>query len=860
MSTQRTSIRNTNKAERLDDLIKRQESLLDELKSEISEIDSEQIALENETLKQKIVLAQGENQALIADNAKLNKSLEATKTALFTKMTNEKLSSFVNIQAQIDKYYYKENNGIDSRLDDYKRRCISNINLMRDKINALADSEYDEINQRLTALEHEFNNKQAEIARLHSEEKERLDTANGAWRKKVENEPLTETEKRAAVKQKNLETFIGLNVLSKAGIVLFLIGIIALGRFAYTKLPDVFKALMIYILGGGLICVGELFHKKEKSIFSTALISGGAAVLYAGVATSYFALDLFSVEVAFVLTIVVTAITIVLSLQVKSQVVCALGAVGGYLPLVATYMIGFGSAAADRTFLPVSSVYFCLLAAFIFLMTHNKKWYAAQFVGYGFQMLAVLGVSRCAWALSKVNGYSYALPLAIAFAVVSFVIYMMMPASKIVARKEITVTDCVLLALNTVTGAVSVSINMYNCISSKRAVGFTFFVFAVIYALLSLRMGARPQKSSVNSGAKIVLILGTLVFSMFVAPMIFGVEYIGIAWVAEGALIAVISIRMNSKLTEFSGFAAMLMSLGFMLVETDYRLKAVSLTVIIIAFWAYVVIGHKQECQKPMQIFYTILLMLVGVATVAYAGNMYNIITALPSVIYTSPFIYMAVLIVSALIVSVFVYFGTMKNKATLIYSTVMRGISFIATAACLNILEDYLFVYDSFGNEVKLKAFVVVNAALLVLINIAVLVLLADVASKLINVFALPVWSYTLVISLSSLVLITTLLMGQFGVKFTNVIISAIYIALACVLLVVGFKKRYTVVRSGGLVLVLCALAKLCFVDTHALDTIWKIGAYFAFGAVLIVISYFYQRFNKKLEKEAAEEAAVEE
>jgi uncharacterized membrane protein len=70
-------------------------------------------------------------------------------------------------------------------------------------------------------------------------------------------------------------------------------------------------------------------------------------------------------------------------------------------------------------------------------------------------------------------------------------------------------------------------------------------------------------------------------------------------------------------------------------------------------------------------------------------------------------------------------------------------------------------------------------------------------------------------------------------------------------VLLFIGFKKRYTVVRSGGLILILCAFAKLCFVDTSHLDSAWKIASYFAFGALLIVISYFYQRFTKKLEND---------
>lgn len=859
------STQQTTKERKLELLIEQQEGLLNDLKQEISQIDSEQIIAENEELKIKITAVVGKNQELELENNQLSKSLEATRSALFTKMTNEKLSVFMRTQKQIDRLYYRESNLVDSRLNSYKASCTKNIALMRDKINSLADSEYNEISLKLEALERELQNKQAEIENKRREEQDRLDSANGAWRSKLENEELTEVEKKVAVKQKNIETFIGLNILSKAGIVLFLIGVIALGRFAYVHLPDAFKAVMIYALGAVLIGVGELFHKKEKTVFSSALISGGVAVLYAGVATSYFALDLFSVKIAFLLCIAVTAVAIALSAQVKSQVVCAFGAVGGYLPLVAAYMIGFGSAAADRTFLPVSSAYFCLLAIIIFVMTYNKKWYAAQYIGYGFQMLAIVGVSRCAWVLSsRITGYSYALPLAIAFAVISFVIYMMMPASKIITKKEISVSDCVLLALNTVSGAISVSVNMYNYISSKKAVGFTFLVFTVIYALLSARMNmGKRQKSDTSTATLVVLMTGALVFSMFVVPMVFGIEYIGIAWVVEGVLIAIISMNIKSVITELVGFATMVLSLGFWF-EADERLSLVSFTVILIAFWVYAVTGIKNQSRRVsksgLNIFYNILVMVMGVMTIAYVYYALEYILSLPSIIYRAPMTTASIVIASALLVSIAVNLGSLKNTATIIYSTVIRFGAFLWTVIYINCYVEYNDIFNHFGLLVYLRGIEIINIVLLIAINISVILLLASSTNKMLNTFDLPVWIYTAVISLASLIVITTVLMGQFDVSFSNVLISAIYIAFACVLLFIGFRKRYTVVRAGGLVLVLCALAKLCFVDTHSLDTIWKIGAYFAFGAVLIVISYFYQRFNKKLEEEAVSIITSEE
>lgn len=308
----------------------------------------------------------------------------------------------------------------------------------------------------------------------------------------------------------------------------------------------------------------------------------------------------------------------------------------------------------------------------------------------------------------------------------------------------------------------------------------------------------------------------------------------------------------------------MIMAIAYRFGDADNRLIIISSTIIIAAFWIYTFIGCKYDNvrhgNQGINTFYTLMIVALGVGTMIYGADMYDIIACLPQVLYIVPFIDKAILIILALVISVVSCIGAARSEATLVYSGAVRLITFLAVAFNLNIVDKYSLILDSFGNEAKLKYLMIFNAVLVVLINIVMVILLADITNKLLNIFNLPVWLYTAVLSVSSLILITSVLMGQFDVKFTNVLISAIYIAFACVLLYLGFKKRYTVVRFGGLILVLCALAKLCFVDTHSLNTIWKIGAYFAFGAVLIVISYVYQRFNKKLENETISTVTKEE
>lgn len=847
----------SSKIDKLNKLIDDQQAILDSVKAEARSISADDVYRENEELKSKIdILAKSESN-LKAENDSLKKSLDNTKAALFSKAADEKLSAFTSVQNRIEKVYYKKELGIGSVLDDYERNCIKSIDDTVKVIEGYGSSQFDDILANLKALRAETQARRARLEEYKNTEFNNAVQTNFAVGESYKNAPLTEAEKQAATKQRSIESFIGLNVLGKAGILLFIIGIIMLGRFAYVHMSDVFKGGLIYLLGIVLVAVGELFYKKEKTVFSTTLISGGVATLYAAAATCFFAFELYNAKVTFIICVLITAAAVILSNQVKSQIVCAFGAVGGYLPVVAIYMMGFGKAAADVTFLPVSSVYFCLLAIILFAMTYNKKWYVAQFIGYGLHLIAIGGVAKCAYSLRNLTGYGYALPLAVAFAVVSFVIYLMMPGAKIVKGKPFLVKDGVLLGLNTVSGAVSVSVTVHNLISNStkadRTVGFVFLAFTLIYAFLSAF--AVKEKRENSAAATAITSISGLAFSMFVIPFIFGAEYASIGWAAEGIIIALIGIQKKIDVVEYAGLGCMIMSVVariFGSSDMSKELAAVSFAVIVCAFWIYTVRGFVQVEQRSYKtIIYTAVEIACAYSSVGLVKYLYDNVMSGPSVKVNSVFTDYAVVIASLLVFSIIIRHGLFKNRASMLVSDLVSFGVFLATFVGMDIHNKYNDIFSYFGEIVEHNALTVINVVLLFAVNIGVILFLASAVLDIINRFAAPAWLFTMAISLSSLMLITAIAMGQFEVKFSNVVISALYIAASCIMLFVGFKRRYTVVRSGGLVLILCAFAKLCFVDTSHLDSGWKIASYFAFGAILILISYFYQRFSKKAESE---------
>jgi hypothetical protein len=107
----------------------------------------------------------------------------------------------------------------------------------------------------------------------------------------------------------------------------------------------------------------------------------------------------------------------------------------------------------------------------------------------------------------------------------------------------------------------------------------------------------------------------------------------------------------------------------------------------------------------------------------------------------------------------------------------------------------------------------------------------------------------YPLLVSIYLVIILTQNLIIQYELNFTNFAISIIYILLAFSWIVFGFIKRYSFIRRFGLGLSFLAMAKLFLLDLSILTEGYRIISYFAFGIILIAISFVYQYFNKKLE-----------
>jgi hypothetical protein len=79
---------------------------------------------------------------------------------------------------------------------------------------------------------------------------------------------------------------------------------------------------------------------------------------------------------------------------------------------------------------------------------------------------------------------------------------------------------------------------------------------------------------------------------------------------------------------------------------------------------------------------------------------------------------------------------------------------------------------------------------------------------------------------------------------------LTASWAILAFVLFGVGFALRERTYRWAALTVLACALARVVMLDVWRLETLYRIFSFLALGIVLLVLGYFYTRFQEKIAK----------
>ncbi len=621
------------------------------------------------------------------------------------------------------------------------------------------------------------------------------------------------------------ELFVGLNILSKIGVIFIIVGFLAFTAASY-DMPGVLRMAMMFALGAVMAGAGELFYRKGSVVFARALTLGAVADWAIAVPVSRFSFHAMSVVFALVAAVICTAVSLFLAVRYKSRtvlisaLVCAfipffavIDSAGGYFAGMA-YIIAVQTATviisrSDRYFPGAESLYvpiigiFCNIAAsFASLFCADSIFdtdvscvaAGAVYMALSFGMYSAFSAVRCYKDGGKLSKHGVPLIMAQTMALVLSSILSRIFAGRLVCGIIMAAYCAVYLA-----AAICLAL------SKKRKTGLAvfaenLFLVALTIALFSLVVGR----------------FAYMAYHVFAAAL-----YIWGVW-------------RNDKVFKTRG----LITLGFS--EGYFLFVCVLNSSNPVFFWQFTL---------------NVILWLGIMAVLAVKGARGAWLTTLSCLSLANTSIWGVYIVVklaeqnphfggaagSALATSVFLLVGFAAGKLKFIdIAAPVASIFFYCTGLICVFVTNLINAHTD--------GFVVSDVITVCAMNIASVLCVLDMALRIRSFAPRFARAVGLVTSAFALYSLTAVLDGNGWVAFTSCIISIVYIAVAAVWIVVGFKKNNALMRRFGLALSLFASAKLFLFDFGEIGTSGRMLMCIGFGITLLCISFAYGYFSKKL------------
>ncbi|BCN92905.1 membrane protein [Thiomicrorhabdus immobilis] len=347
------------------------------------------------------------------------------------------------------------------------------------------------------------------------------------------------------------------NLTVKAGIVVLFFGVAFLLKYAADNslLPIEFRLTFVAMGASALGYLGWRLRYKNP-LYALVLQGGSVAILYLTAYTSFKLYDVVSVELGFVLLIVIMAIALLLALYQDAKVLAFIGAAGGFLaPIVAS--TGEGNHI-------VLFSYYALLNFSIFVIAWFKSWRELNLLG--FVMTFIIGVI---WGVLKYQTDHFASTEF--FLILFFLLYVVI--SILHALKQPPnlkgLVDGTLLFGPPIIGATIQAILVepfaYGIAYSTLSLGAFYLVLAGFFY--------QKNRAELQTLYQAFFALSVIFFTLTI-PLAFDNNWSSAAWAIEGAGVIWISLRQQRTLSLAFGLMVLLGASLLYVLEVSLNLQA----------------------------------------------------------------------------------------------------------------------------------------------------------------------------------------------------------------------------------------------------------------------------------------------
>ena len=346
------------------------------------------------------------------------------------------------------------------------------------------------------------------------------------------------------------EKFIGENLISKIGIGVLVLAIGFFVKYAIDNdwIGPVGRVGVGLLCGAILIGVAHRLRDQYKA-FSSVLIGGGLVVLYFTIALAYHQYHLFGQTTAFILMLVITAFSVVLSLLYNREELAIIALVGGF---VTPFLVSNGNGDYQVLF-----TYMLILNAGLLVIAYYKAWRLLNGLAFGFTVV-LFG----SWLIRLPDSTGQSVYRGgAAFGTAFYGLYFVVNVAHTIRQKKIFIaSDFLILLLNTCL-YFGVSLYFLSRLGLEGYKGLYCAIMGIIHIVLSWLLFKRQ---SVDKNILYLLIGITLSFVSLTAPLQLHGHYITLFWASESVLLYWLFLKSKLRLIGLAAWvvlAAMLVSL-----------------------------------------------------------------------------------------------------------------------------------------------------------------------------------------------------------------------------------------------------------------------------------------------------------
>ena len=647
-----------------------------------------------------------------------------------------------------------------------------------------------------------------------------------------------------ATSETNFEKYIGENLFGKIGILIFIIGIGFFVKYAIDQnwINETARTLMGYAVGAGMLVLAERLHKRYHT-FSSLLAGGAFGIYYLITAIAFHYYDLFSHTMAFVILCATTIFMSAVSVLYDRKELAVTALVGGF---IAPFIIS-----TDSSSIISLQIYITILNIGMFCLAMYKKWAILPMVSFGFTYIILWGTTALGSFSDSEAVTTY--PTLFAFATLFYVIFLL-PVVFILRTQYGENTRLGLLGIITANSFMYLIYGDFLLqhfeASSDTTAYLAFFIAAVNLSIhLYLRFRVEGQDTLRN------LMLGLAVtFASMGIPILFSAANVLMVWAAESVLLLWLFTKEKNRIYELASAVLLLLTLGalayYRITDTFIHDTGDSLFfngaffVTTFVSIAYYVVAVIMQFNKELFSDTKRLIAYTPCNAIAYAlgfsilflafRDNYHFHLEQPISEYASLLTANIMLLGGALILRK--RFEISENKLAYEISLYLAGILFAMT------------VWNDTAPDGLLLRW------LMALVTIAYMAycmrgqLLVTSNQRNLHI------EYSIISTLMWLTLTRLLLITFNEVNFSTAFSLSLGIA-AFILMCIGMRYHSKEIRIVSLAEFGIVIGKLILNDVWAMPALGKIIVFISLGAILLILSFLYQKLKDALFNEKEQE-----